>query len=255
MFTIKKDTKQGVCSAMRCTKIAVDLLCPLHTKEWEDAGRPALEAAPKKTATPGASGGLTEAEQQAMVLERDNQTKALALAESFPIHTPELRDQLMAFVNQALERVKVIEASRKDKTKPLLDTKKWIDQIHNDVSEVYEKFASIAKGRIAAELLRLETEKRAAAKLIEANAGVAPAAAFVAAHADTSGPSTAGGTRTEYDFVVTDYSKLPDWCWIRTVDRGAIQGKLDGAAAQGREPEPIPGIEFKKRLVLIKGAA
>lgn len=255
MFTIKKQTVQGTCAAMRCTKPAVDLLCPLHTKEWNDAGQPQLEAQAKKApAAPGA-GGLTEAEQQAMVLERDKQTGALELAQTWPLHTPELRDQLMGFVNAALERAKAIDAHRKEKVKPLNDTVKWINSIHNDVSEVYTKFAEIAKGRIGAELLRLEAAKREASKLIEANAGSAPAEAFQAAHMDTSGPSTAGGTRTDYVFEMVDPSQVPDWCWVRVLDRGAIQGKLDAAASSGREPEPIPGLRITKKLTLIKGAA
>lgn len=255
MFTIKKTREAGKCAAMRCTKDCLDLLCPLHEKEWKDAGSPALETAAKKAPAAGSGSGLTEAEQQAMVLERDDRTRALAVAQQWPLHTPELRDQLMGYVNQALERVKAIETARKERTKPLLDTKKWIDQIHNDVSEAYIKFADIAKGRIAAELLRLETEKREAMKLIEANAGSAPAEAFHAAHMDTSGPSTAGGTRTEYEFKVVDPSLIPDWCWMKVLDRGRIQGALDGAAAAGREPTPIPGLEITKKLTLIKGAA
>jgi hypothetical protein len=231
MFAIKKSREAGKCAAMRCTKDCLDLLCPLHHKEWLDAGSPALETAAKKAPSAGSGSGLTEAEQQAMVLERDKQTQALDLAQKWPLHTPELRDQLMGFVNSALERVKVIETSRKERTKPLLDTKKWIDQIHNDVSEVYTKFADIAKGRIAAELLRLETEKREAMKLIEANAGAAPAAAFHAAHTDTSGPSTAGGTRASYEYRVVDPALLPDWCWMKVLDRGRIEGALDAAAS------------------------
>ncbi len=255
MFAIKKAREQGKCAAMRCTKDALDLLCPLHEKEWKDNGSPALETQAKKAPSSGAGAGLTEAEQAAMVLERDKQTKALALAEEFPINTPELRDQLMGFVNHALERVKEINKHRLEKTKPIRDTVDWINRIHNDVAEVYEKFAEIAKKRIAAELLRLEDEKRQAMKLIEANAGSAPAEAFAAAHADTTGPSTAGGTRTDYEFRVVDPSQLPDWCWMRVLDKGRIQGHLDAAAAVGREPTPIPGLEFTKKLTLIKGKA
>lgn len=255
MFTIKKSTPQGQCAAMRCKNPALDLLCPLHEKEWKDNGSPVLEPTKPKAASSTGGGVLTEAEQQAMVLERDQQTKALELAEQWPLHTPELRDQLMGFVNAALERVKVIETSRKDKTKPLLDTKRWIDQIHNDVSEVYQKFADIGKRRIGEVLLQIENEKRAAAKLIEANAGSAPAEAFAAAHMDTAAPKTAGGSRVEYEFTVENPSLLPDWAWMRVLDRGRIQGHLDAAAAQGREPEPVPGLKITKKLALIKGAA
>jgi hypothetical protein len=255
MFTIKKSQTAGVCQAMRCTKPAVDLLCPLHTKEWVDAGSPALTVAEKKAPAAGAGGALTEEEQAAMVLERDNQTKALALAEQFPLGTPEARDKLMGFVNQALERVKVLDAHRLEKTKGLRDTVAWINRIHNDVAEVYQKFADIAKGRIAAELLALEVAKREASKLIEANAGAAPAEAFLAAHIDLTGPKTGGGTRIDYEFKVTDPSLLPDWCWMKVLDRGVIQGKIDAAAAIGREPESIPGLTITKKLTLIKGAA
>lgn len=71
---------------------------------------------------------------------------------------------------------------------------------------------------------------------------------------DVSLPATAGAARVVYTARVTDATVLPDKFWMRVVDRGAIDAHIEAAVALGREPDPIPGVEFTKGMTIAKKA-
>ena len=180
MFNVKQTIKPGVCKAMRCTNMTnKDTgLCEKHDAEWRAAGMPLLTTATSGAAKGASSDALAtfpEERQQALLSERGPLTQILEAAQTFPLDTDERLTEAQGYVNAAHASMKALKEERDAVVKPIKAAVKKIEEWFKPNLDVLDSIKNTFATRIGAEQQRRALAQREALKVIEANAGAAPA--------------------------------------------------------------------------------
>jgi len=247
MFEITKTKSPGRCRAKRCTAPPVDVLCAAHQREWEELGRPPLVYAPPQS-TGGASGAavLDDAKQEALVAMRGSAQECLQLVCALPLDTHERRVVAKEYADLAHAEAKRLRSELREIIDPLKGSVKRIQHLFEPVIDTYDAVKRHILESLAAKMLELEQARDAALVQIEQNAGVAPAEAFLAAHAHVQAPGT---TVEAYDYAVIDASLLPDAFWVRTINHAALRAHVN---ANGESNVPS-GVSVTRTLSIRAG--
>lgn len=239
---IKKNTKNGVCQIMRCSKMTPNRLCDLHTAEWEAAGKPELTSdAPEKPATGGAITEVSEERQQALASERASLAKALELANTLPLTTREQIEVGQKVQNNAHAIAKALKAEMGEGVDPLKGVIKKIQSWFKPNIEMAESIKKVLAARIGQAVYDLETARDAALAQIAQGAAEAPPEAFVAAHVDVTSPDSSGGITERVCVEVTSFAELPQVYKIEVVNMPVLQ-----AAADAHPDITIPGVSITR---------
>lgn len=237
MFTLKKSIRAGVCAANRCTDMTPNKLCEKHDKIWRDAGCPDLNAPPPPK--PAAAGDpVSEERVGLLVQQRPTLTALLAAAGTFALDTDEAIATAQAYQNDAHRLAKELTAERDSVKDPLKAAIKKIDSWFKPNIDTLEAIKSTFARRIGAELAAREARRTEALRVIQANAGAAPAEAFTAAHAITTAPAESGGLIETVRVEVTDFTALPDEYKILMINMPKLQAAADAGARE------IPGVRI-----------
>ena len=238
MFNVKKDLKQGTCSAMRCKVPALPPsaltpappmeLCEKHHTLWAGEGCPPLTsvaAAPTGEAGAALAVSVPTSLQGSLDKERAEAQQVLQLVQGLPVETPEQREFIGSLINQAGAKVKELEDQRTSVTGPLLQIKRTIDGWFKPPVEFYEAIKKTLAGKLQAWESDQKTARTAALVAIAAGAGLAPAAAFEAAHANVELPDNVG-SRTVLEYEITDWAMLPGKYKILVANHEAIKADI-----------------------------
>ncbi len=243
MFNIKKSRKSGECSAVRCTKPAVDLLCEKHEGEWTEAGKPALTSAEPGTSL--AKGPMPKEAVDALDAKRHEMQTILARVQALPLETQEDIDKAGKFASAVKQRMEECETERRSVVDPINGSVKQINGWFKPIQDTGAAILKTIKDRVGARLMEMAQEKDAALKSIAASGGVASAEALLVVHtAPVTAPANFS-TRRVFEFELVDATLVPEKYWTRVLNKEAIQEEIDalkGAAS-------IPGIAVTSRMV------
>lgn len=242
MFTLKKSRKVGLCAAMRCVDRASDLLCERHEQEWNEAGKPSLQAA--DSPRPAQGGGLLPVHVRAELdTERGRAQEALQLIQSLPLATSQDLELAGGLYNEARARVKALEEKRKSVTDPINAALREINGWFRPVREFYESCGKALNERMAARLAELKAEQDEALAKIQELKAEAPAEAFEIAHRPAEAPSNVGVAEV-LEYQVVDFSALPDEYKL------VNDAKIKQALRERGVALAIPGIVVSSRTQL-----
>jgi hypothetical protein len=237
MFTLKKTIKAGVCAANRCTDMTPNKLCEKHDRAWREAGCPDLSAPPPPK--PVASGDPVPEERVALLVEqRPTLTQLLAAANVTPLDTDEQIAEAQTHQNTAHRLAKELAAERDSVKDPLKAAIKKIDSWFKPNIDTLEAIKNTFARRIGQVYADRERARSEALRVIQANAGAAPAEAFTAAHAITTAPEESGGLIETVTVEVTDFTILPDEYKILTINMPKLKAAADAGARE------IPGVRI-----------
>lgn len=238
-FNLKKTIKPSVCAVNRCTDMTAEKLCAKHKAQWEAAGKPELVNAPPAPGSGTAIEQVPPERQTELSAQRTFLELSLAVAQKCALETDEQIARAQAAQNQAHEIAKALKTEKESATKPLKGVIKTIAGWFDPNIDTAEAIKTTFSTRIGAALREREQKRLAALNEIQAGAGIAPASAFIAAHANTSAPEGSGGLIETVTVEVVDFSLLPDEYKILVVNTP----KLDAVAKANPKAE-IPGVRI-----------
>jgi hypothetical protein len=134
--------------------------------------------------------------------------------------------------------VKELAAERDSVKDPLKAAIKKIDSWFKPNIDTLEAIKNTFARRIGQVYADRERARSEALRVIQANAGAAPAEAFTAAHAITTAPEESGGLIETVTVEVTDFTILPDEYKILTINMPKLKAAADAGARE------IPGVRI-----------
>jgi hypothetical protein len=249
-FTLVKKTKQNECDAMRCqapptnwrarngTKFCARHIGLLAPDEFDvlGGGDPLPDNEDVKS-----KDGFNEHATKAEIEPYRND--ALSLVEKLDpivINDAETADMMGVLLKEYHDHIKIIEAKRKEATKPLTEAKRAIDSWFKPARTALEEAKKLLKNKIADWAERQELARQEALDSGDVERALnTPEAAI---------PDTAM-IRKFWTFEVTDLPLVPAKFLI--VDADAIKNEMEKA---GPENTVIPGIRiFQTSTVTVKG--
>lgn len=178
--------------------------------------------------------------------ERQEAQACLQMIQTLPMSSPEDRDRAGRLINSAKDKIKALEADRREVVDPINADVRRINGWYKPVVEFYEACQRSLKDRLAARLKELQAEQDAALATVQAQAGHASAEVFAIAHATPSAPE-AVQQREVWKFEVVDFSKLPDE--YKMADEAKIRKVVQALKADC----DIPGIRLIPEIQIVAG--
>ena len=184
--------------------------------------------------------------ESGLSVERKSAQEALALVQSFPLDSPNDREDAGRFLGLVAERLGQLEEQRKSVITPLNEVVRRINSWFKPVRETLEAVDKSLRHRVSESLLAARARQDQALALVQAGAGEAPAEALSLAHAPLAVVSDNVSVREKWVWELTDPGLLPDAYWMRVVNTAMIdaQVKSMGQAAL------VPGVTVKQELGL-----
>ena len=160
-------------------------------------------------------------------------------------------DEMGLKQREAFEKVKELEAERTKLTKPLLETKRGIDDLFKPAVGYWKAIEEACKVKIGAfRKLAAEAQDRALAA-VAASGGQADASTLVVAHgANVLQLPEATREVVKWRAEIFDTGLLPEWCWKRVIDREAIDALVQ---AKGSDAD-IPGVRVYREVQIVNKA-